>query len=301
MKITVVGSTNIDMCSRVPSLPAPGETVGGGSFMQAYGGKGANQAVAAKRLGAEVCFISALGDDRLGDELLEYFKAQGLDVSAMVRAEGLHTGIALIMIDPRGENCIAVNPGANAALTPAHIDAARESIASADVLVMQAEVPYETVKHAARIARASGTRVLYNPAPALRVDDEMLAMTDLLVVNRGESTAISGLDGLEESAEALCRRGAAAVVVTLGADGAYYRDGSGTTLRVPAYKVKSVDAVGAGDTFCGALAVKYAATGRVDTDALMYATAAAALSVTREGAQPSIPTAAETIDFINRR
>ena len=297
MKITVIGSTNVDMCSRVSHLPAPGETVGDGVFLQAYGGKGANQAVAAARLGGNVSFITALGGDSLGRELAENFVKEKIDTSALYKIEGASTGIALIMVDATGENCIAVNPGANAMLTPAMLDADKSAIENADIIVMQAEIPYATVKHAAAIAKSTGVAVLYNPAPVCDVDDEMMRMTDVLVVNETEGATLSGAIGHEAVAAALHRRGASTVVVTLGSKGAYCFDGE-RGFFVPSFKVKAVDAVGAGDTFCGALAVEYGSRGRIDADALTFASAASAISVTRSGAQPSIPTREETIEFL---
>lgn len=295
-KITVIGSTNVDMCSRVDHLPLPGETVGKGCFMQAYGGKGANQAMAARRLGGDVTFITTLGKDSLGRELLENFSREGIDTSAITCIEGVSTGIALILIDKEGENCIAVNPGANAALTPKHLEPLTSVIENSRVIVMQAEIPYETVRMAASIAQRNGVGVLYNPAPILNVDDEMLGMTDVLVVNQNEGATLSGKTDVEEIARQLHGRGASTVVVTLGSKGAYCYDGT-EGMFAEAYKVKAVDTVGAGDTFCGALAVAYAQNGKIDADALKFAAAASAISVTRAGAQSSIPTRDEVNEF----
>ena len=301
MKITVIGSTNIDMCSHLHRLPGPGETAGGGKFMQANGGKGANQAVAAARLGGKVNFITALGDDNFAQQLKLEFINEGIDTSGIITIAGEHTGIALIMIDSNGENCIAVNSGANALLTPQHIDVLSHIIEQSGIIVMQAEIPYETVKHCAKIAKRASVAVLYNPAPVCEVDDEMMQMTDILVVNEHEGAQLSGLNGTaEEIARALHSRGARNVVVTLGKNGSLTFDGERTTM-VPSYKVEAGDAVGAGDTFCGALAVAYAEHQRIDSDALRFATAAAALSVTKAGAQTSIPDRATTEAFIDAR
>ncbi len=298
MKICVVGSSNVDMCSKVSHLPAPGETVGDGVFMQAYGGKGANQAVAAKRLGGDVNFITAVGDDALGREMMVNFRKEGICVSDAVMKEGENTGIALIMIDSKGENCIAVNPGANASLSKEMIDGCRKTIEDAYILVMQAEVPFEAVKFAAMLAKDTGVPVLYNPAPVFAVDDEMLSMTEILVVNRNEAAVLAGTDDVETAAMRLYTRGVTNVVVTLGGDGLYYFDGiDGKFMK--SFKVDAVDAVGAGDTFCGALAVSYAEHGRkLCPESLRFAMAAAALSVTKAGAQPSIPTRIQTQTFL---
>lgn len=298
MKICVVGSSNVDMCSKVEHLPAPGETVGDGVFMQAYGGKGANQAVAARRLGGDVNFITAVGDDTLGREMIQNFRKEGICVSDRIIKEGENTGIALIMIDSKGENCIAVNPGANASLSKETIEGCGKTIEDADILVMQAEVPFESVKFAAMLAKDAGVPVLYNPAPVFDVDDEMLAMTEILVVNRNEAAVLAGTDDVETAGMRLYARGVANVVVTLGSEGVYYFDGH-EGYFMESFKVYAVDAVGAGDTFCGALAVAYVEHGKkLSQDALRFAMAAAALSVTKAGAQPSIPTRMQTQSFL---
>lgn len=299
-KITVIGSTNVDLCSTISHLPAAGETVTGGRFMQANGGKGANQAIAASRLGGDVTFISALGDDSLGTSLLAHFNEEGIDTENVFRIGGESTGIALILIDSKGENVIAVNPGANGCLTPGKIEECRGVIETSDLIVMQAEIPYESVKLAASIAAAAGVKVLYNPAPVCEVDNGLMSAVDLLVVNRNEAATLSGAADYREAAAELHRRGAGWVVVTLGSEGAYCFNGK-EELFVPSFKVKAVDAVGAGDTFCGALAVSFAENGTVDAATMKFASAAAAISVTRPGAQPSIPTKEETSEFLKTR
>ena len=299
MKITVIGSSNVDLCSKVDRLPMPGETVSNGVFLQACGGKGANQAVAARRLGGEVRFVTALGDDTLGREMLEQLRQEGIDVADTSITPGQHTGIALIMIDRQGENCIAVNPGANWTLTPDRADLFKEQITCSDVVVMQAEIPYETIKHVAGMAHRAGVAVLLNPAPVCTVDDELMCMVDVLVVNRTEAAALSGATDIEAAASRLYARGAKHVIVTLGADGAYAFNGhTGTSLS--AFRVQAVDAVGAGDTFCGALAVAFARQRDIDRSGLEFAMAAAALAVTKAGAQPSIPTEEETLRFLKK-
>lgn len=301
MKITVIGSTNIDLTLHVDHFPLPGETIASRSFGQANGGKGANQAVTCARLEADVTFVTALGADSYAPALLSDFAADGIDTSRIVMRTGVNTGLAFILIDSTGENNITIAAGANATVSPEDIENCRAAIEDADVLVMQAEVPYESVKAAAAIARRAGTKVLYNPAPVLAVDDDMMAMTDILVVNENEASTLAGLqfDGgnCRDIAAILHNRGAALVVITLGSKGAYAFDGA-TELHAEAFKVKAVDTVGAGDTFCGALAVACGKDGRVDADALRFASAAAALSVQRHGAQPSVPTLAETEQFL---
>lgn len=301
MKITVIGSTNIDLTLHVDHFPQPGETIASNSFGQANGGKGANQAVACARLGADVTFVTALGADTYAPALLSDFAADGIDTSRIMLRTGVNTGLAFILIDSTGENNITIAAGANATVSPDDIENCRAAIEAADVLVMQAEIPYPSVKAAAAIARSAGTKVLYNPAPVLAVDDEMMAMTDILVVNENEAETLAGIkfDGsnCRDIAGELHRRGAATVVITLGTKGAYAFNGT-DELSVAAFKVKAVDTVGAGDTFCGALAVACGNDGHVGADALRFASAAAALSVQRHGAQPSVPTLAETEQFL---
>ncbi|MGN0232853.1 MAG: ribokinase [Bacteroidaceae bacterium] len=298
-RIVVVGSTNVDFCSYVERLPQPGETIGNGVFMQANGGKGANQAVAAARLGGDVCFVTSIGTDTIGDEIVRHFQSEGIDCSAVFRALDTSTGIALIVIDSRGENIITVNPGANAMLTCDLIDQARGVIADADALMMQAEIPYESVKYAAQVAREAGVPVIYNPAPVCVVDDEMMSLTDVMILNETEATILSGCPCASDAARQLLRRGVGNVIITLGSKGAFYSCGHGASDIIPSYKVEAVDSVGAGDTFCGAVAVAFSQRKVLDEYVLRYATAAAAISVTRHGAQPSIPSAEETLAFIS--
>lgn len=299
-RIAVIGSTNVDLCSYVARLPQAGETIGNGVFMQANGGKGANQAVAAARLGGDVSFVTSIGNDSIGDELLKHFGQEGIDCSAVLRTPDVSTGIALIVIDNKGENIITVNPGANALLTCERIAAVRELIAGVDAVVMQAEIPYSSVKCAAQIAREAGVPVIYNPAPVCDVDDEMMALTDVMILNQTEASIISGSESFAESAQRLLKRGVKNVVITLGSKGAYFACANGTSATIPSFKVKAIDTVGAGDTFCGAFAVAYASRNTVDLESLRFASAAAAISVTRNGAQPSIPSIEETLSFISR-
>ncbi|MGN1256918.1 MAG: ribokinase [Bacteroidaceae bacterium] len=298
-RIVVVGSTNVDFCSYVERLPQPGETIGNGVFMQANGGKGANQAVAAARLGGDVCFVTSIGTDTIGDELIKHFHSEGIDCSAVFRTPDASTGIALIVIDSKGENIITVNPGANAMLTCDLIDEVGKIIADADALVMQAEIPYESVKYAARVAHEAGVPVIYNPAPVCAVDDEMMSLTDVMILNETEAAILSGRECVSDAAQQLLRRGVSNVVVTLGSKGAFYACSHGSSATIPSFKVEAVDSVGAGDTFCGAVAVAFSQRKVLDEDVLRYASAAAAISVTRHGAQPSIPSAEDTLAFIS--
>lgn len=295
-KILVIGSTNIDLIARVSHLPRPGETVGEACFMQSNGGKGANQAVAAARLGGDVAFVSCLGDDAGAAALRSQFQDDGIDTSALLTAEGTPTGTALIFVSHDGENCIAVAPGANRGLTPAAVDGAAERIAAADYLLLQLEIPAETVVRAVETAHAAGTRVMLNPAPAMPLADELLRKVYLITPNRTELEILTGIpvrtpQDASRAAAALLDKGVENVIVTLGGDGALIRTRSEETL-VPACRVKAVDTTAAGDVFNGALLVALA-EGEPLTEAVRFASRCAAVSVTRMGAQTSIPRRSE--------
>jgi len=279
--VIIVGSANVDQVFRVTTIPAPGETVLSHGFAITLGGKGQNQAVAAARAGASTAFIGALGDDGFGRSIREGLAADGID-TAGVRTVDAPTGTALIAVDESGENTIIVEAGANALLELSDEDAA--AIAAAQVLVLQLEIPLDTVIAAARGARASGTRVLLNAAPIRELPPELLDNVDILVVNEHEGAFLSrGAD---------VGRLAPVVIVTLGAAGAIAHETVGNGVAVHAPKVSAVDATGAGDTFCGALAARLAEGGTLD-EGLRFAVAAASLSVQKHGAVPSIPTRAE--------
>ena len=304
--ITIVGSANTDMIVRVPRLPAPGETILGGDFVTAGGGKGANQAIAARRLGADVAFVARLGRDALGDAALAAYESEGVRTERIVRDPAAPSGVALILVEAGGENVIAVAPGANGRLGVADVEAAAETIARSRVLVAQMEVPAETVFAALRIAREAGVRTILNPAPAPRepLPDEVLALVDVVNPNRGElaritGEAVSDTDSVVAAARKLLSRGVGAVVVTLGGEGALLVDADGAT-AVPAYRIDAVDAVGAGDAFTAGLAVALARGDQL-APAVRYANAVAALATTRFGAQPSLPTAADVAAFRSAR
>lgn len=325
--IVVVGSSNVDMTARVDHLPLPGETIGNALFMQAWGGKGANQAVAAARLGGDVTFVTALGGDLNGTALQAHFTEEGINTRYILTVPQQPTGTALIFVSKDAENCIAVAPGANYSLTPLVAEQAVAALHQADILVMQAEIPYATIARTAALAKQNGCKVLLNPAPACKIDDELMHLVDILVVNETEAATITGMDVCDDNLDAvaatLIECGAANVVITLGSKGVYARtadasvnagtpasrtaaiadassaSASARVLRTKAFKVNAVDTTGAGDTFCGALAVR-CATGPITEDALRFACAAAALSVTKAGAQPSIPTEQETTDFLQK-
>jgi len=296
-RILVIGSTNTDMVVQTPVLPAPGQTVLGGAFRLTPGGKGANQAVAAARAGGAVTVITAVGDDAFGQESLARFCAEGIDVSHAVTCAGMPSGVALIMVDARGENLIAVAPGANAQLTPAHLPDA--AFAGARLLLMQLEIPLESVQAAAARAAAAGATVLLNPAPMPEagLPDALLQHVDILTPNEGELRALApDAATLEDAAARVRARGPRLVVVTRGRHGAaaFTPDGR---LDLPAVAVPAVDTVGAGDCFSACLAVALG-EGRSLADALRFAVAAAGLSTTRPGAQAGMPTREEIMDMI---
>ena len=300
MKVVVIGSSNIDMVAQVSHLPAPGETVGDANFMQSLGGKGANQAVAAARLGGSVTFVTSLGNDMYADILKKHFKKEGITTDYIIDDVNHPTGTALIFVADSGENCIAVGSGANFSLLPGSITHFSEVIDEADIIVMQAEIPYETIKKIALSAKQKGKKILFNPAPACLIDEELMKAIDILVVNELEAAFISGIEytgnNLEEIALSLLQAGARNAVITLGSQGVYMKNDK-EIIQLPGYKVNAIDTIAAGDTFCGALAV-ICAQRKIDRDALSFANAAAAIAVTRSGAQPSIPTLDEVKHFM---
>ena len=290
-KITVIGSSNTDMICRVPSLPRPGETIMGSEFVTVQGGKGANQAVAAARAGGNVTFIACVGNDAFGEQAIEAYQKEGIDTSCIRMIDDVATGVALINVAESGENSISVAPGANAHLTPETIDQYREVLLASDILLLQLEIPIETVYHIAKIAHQAQIPVVLNPAPAIELDQDILKLFTLVTPNEHEASLLSGAwpeaKDERESASAILAKGTQCVVVTLGSRGVYYLDNQqkGVVEGVP---MKAVDTTAAGDTFNGYLVVEMA-RGRSLKEAIEKANQAAAVSVTKMGAQPSIP------------
>ena len=286
-KVVVIGSSNTDMTIKGDRLPKPGETVLGGEFRMGPGGKGANQAVAARRLGADVSFICKVGRDIFGDNAISGYQKEGIDCSRILRSDKA-SGTALILVDGNAENCIAVAPGANADLTPEDVDSVADVICSADYLILQLEIPVESVLRAAKIAHEAGVYVILNPAPACHLPEELFGYISLITPNQTESALLSGVeDNLDAAVERLMQLGVKDVVVTLGSKGSLVISEGAKTL-VPSLKVKAVDTTAAGDTFCGALCVALS-EGCSLVDAAGFATKASALTVQKMGAQDSIP------------
>jgi len=298
-EIVVVGSTNTDMVVKSAYLPKPGETLLGGEFFMNPGGKGANQAVAAAKLGGKVTFITKIGSDVFGEASLANFKKVGINTEHIFVDDNAPSGVALINVDEQAENAIVVAPGANANLLVEDIDRASAAIKSADIVLLQLEIPLETVEHTGKLAKQLGKRVVLNPAPATLLPDELLKGLFAITPNETETEFLTGIKITDETSmikagNALLERGVQHVIITLGSGGAFYLTTT-EKMHVPGYKVRAVDTTAAGDTFNGALAVQLA-QGLTFKEAIDFANKAAALSVTRLGAQASCPSAQEVAD-----
>ena len=294
--ITVVGSTNTDMVIKTTKLPLPGETILGGDFLMNPGGKGANQAVAAARLKGNVTLVAKTGEDVFGSQAKKLFQAENLNTDYIFSDPDSPSGIALITVDDHAENCIVVAPGANARLLKADIDLAKGAILQAGIVLMQLEIPLETVIYTAELAFGAGKKVILNPAPAQPLPDELLKMLYLITPNETEAELLTGIavtdqNTAEKAARLLLNKGVQVVIVTLGSKGALLVTESHCNL-VPAFQVEAVDTTAAGDCFNGALAVAIA-EGTDLVSAIIFANKAASISVTRMGAQASAPYRAE--------
>lgn len=302
-KILVIGSSNTDLITNVERFPEAGETISGKQFLQVMGGKGANQAVAAKRLGGDVMFVTCLGNDSNGRNTLSYFQNEGLDVSRTLLVDHAPTGTAVILVNDEGENCIVVTPGANHELLPQHISNIEEEIGRAAMVVLQMEIPFDTVTKVIAIAAAHKVPVLLNVAPAREVGADLLKMVDILVVNETEGEKVSGQSiavvGEEGVIDSLMTMGARTVILTLGKRGCIVKNYT-VSKHIPAYDVDAVDTTAAGDTFCGAV-VAGLSKGKDLVEAVKFATAASAICVMRMGAQPSIPGEEEVKEFVSKQ
>jgi len=300
-KIAVIGSSNVDMIIKSSRLPRPGETVGDGSFVKVNGGKGANQAIAASRAGGNVAFISCLGNDDFAPVMLNDFKVDHLDSQFVFVEENAATGIALILVDKKGENCISVAPGANYLMSPDHIKKAESSIKETEIILLQLEIPIETVLFAIELAYGLNKKILMNPAPAGLIDDLHMAMIHSLVLNETEAELLTGFpveteSQIRDAAGILFEKGPQNIIITLGAKGAFVKNSEKEEF-IPAFKVDALDTTAAGDVYCGNLAVALV-EGISVFEAAKFAAAASAIAVTRLGAQPSAPTRKETLDFL---
>ncbi|WP_319592395.1 ribokinase [uncultured Draconibacterium sp.] len=302
-KIVVIGSSNVDLIMKMDHLPEKGETVTNADFFQVYGGKGANQAVAAARAGGNVAFVSSVGEDAYTPQMLKNYKNDSIDTRFVFEEAGIASGHALIMIGDQGDNYLSVAPGANYKLTPERVDQALPVFEEAGIIVMQYEIPEETIKHVIDLANTRNIPVLMNFAPARQFDFSYIPKIDILVLNEVEAGFLAEMkvkneQDAEQAAIKLIEQGVEKVIITLGAQGAFVRS-KNEKIAVPAFKVNAVDTTAAGDTFCGAYAVANA-EGMISRVALQFASAAAALSVTKMGAQPSAPTRTEIEDFLKQ-
>lgn len=303
-RLCVVGSSNIDLIAKVPRLPTLGETLVGHSFHLGYGGKGANQAVMAARLGAQVVMVTKVGRDVFGEGTLENYRQQGIDSAHVLFDDARFSGVAPIFVDDDGRNVIVIVPGANMGLTPDDVRRSQDAIRSAAMLICQLEIPVESTLEALRIGRAAGIRTILNPAPAAVLPDDLLGLADYCVPNETEAELLTGLpvasiDDARAAARALLTRGPKTVVITLGERGALLVDRESVS-HYPAVGVPAVDSTGAGDAFVGSLAV-FLAEGVALPHAVPRANAVAALSVTKIGTQVSFPSRAEADAFLRER
>lgn len=291
-KIIVIGSSNVDMVVRTSHLPAPGETILGGEFFMNQGGKGANQAVAIKRLGGNLIFMAKLGNDVLGRQSVGYFKKEGIDTRYIALDEDSASGVALISVDDHAENSIVVASGANMLLNEQDVDKMLEEMCEGDILLMQLEIPLQTVEYAARKAFGKGVKVVLNPAPARSLPKELFRHLYMVTPNRIEAEMLTGIKiandaDVEKVAEEICAMGVKNVIITLGSKGCLIRE-EGVSYRIDAFKVAPVDTTAAGDTFNGALCVGLS-EGMDLKQAAVVASKASSIAVTRMGAQSSIP------------
>ena len=304
-KLTILGSINADHVISVPHFAKPGETLTGSDYHIAYGGKGANQAVAAARLCDKsttyISFIGCIGEDGIGRTMKQAFADDGINVAPILEKQGQTTGIAMIQVAASGENSIVISAGANACLDEAQVAQFADEITQADALLMQLETPSPAILKAAQLAKAHGTKVVLNPAPARSLPDELLSQIDIITPNETETEILTGITVTDEqsavnAAQIFHQKGIAMVLITLGSKGVYVSE-NGKGEIVSGFRVNAEDTTAAGDTFNGAF-LTVLLDGKNTFDAIKFAHAAAAISVTRKGAQPSIPSRQETLDFL---
>ena len=297
-KIVVLGSCNTDMVVKSSRLPVPGETILGGTFMMNPGSKGANQAVAAARLGGNVTFITKTGNDLFGRQSIELYNDEHINTDYIYSDPDLPSGVALISVDEKGENCIVVASGANGTLLPPDLVEAEKEITSACILLMQLEIPMETVEYAAKKAKENNVKVILNPAPAQPLSNDFLKNVYMMIPNETEAEIISGVkvhdwESAKKAADIICSKGVQIVVITMGSMGALLKEGN-EYHKISALKVDAVDTTAAGDTFCGAISVAIS-EGKNLKDAIAFANQSSAITVTRMGAQSSIPYRREVV------
>jgi len=303
-KLAVLGSINADHILNLTHFPRPGETVIGKQYQVAFGGKGANQAVAAGRSGADIAFIACVGDDDTGERIRQQLMNDRIDISPIEAVPGESTGVALIFVNGDGENTIGIHAGANAALTPVRVEQHQQVIADASALLMQLESPLESVLSAARIAHQHQTQVILNPAPATALSDELLSLVDMITPNETEAQILTGVavnsdEDAARAAAVLHEKGIRTVLITLGSRGVWLSE-QGEGQRIPGFRVEAVDTIAAGDTFNGAL-ITALLEQRPMAEAVRFAHAAAAIAVTRHGAQPSVPWREEIDRFLQQQ
>ncbi|MFU2131065.1 ribokinase [Gallibacterium anatis] len=300
-KLTVLGSINADHVIQVLHFPQPGETLSGQNYHIVYGGKGANQAVAAARLGAKVDFIACIGEDKIGLEMKQAFQKDGINTDSIATIQGETTGIAMIQVADSGENSIVISAGANAHLTTDIVDKFKQKILDADALLMQLETPLDAIIYATKIAKQAGKHTVLNPAPAKALPDELLAQLTMITPNETEAEVLTGVKVVDEQSAAQAaavfhQKGVAIVLITLGAKGVFISHNALQKI-IPGFRVQAKDTTAAGDTFNGALVTALLEQKSLE-EAIQFAHAAAAISVTRFGAQTSIPSRQETLDFL---
>lgn len=300
-KLVVLGSINADHILNINHFPQPGETVIGKQYTVAFGGKGANQAVAAGRSGADISFIACVGDDDIGERVRKQLASDQIDTRPVEAIKDATTGVALIFVNAEGENVIGIDAGANNAVTPEYLERYKQHVIEASALLMQLESPLDTVIAAAKIAKEHDTQVILNPAPACELPDELLSRVDIITPNETEAEKLTGInvDNNEDAAraaKALHDKGIATVIITLGSKGVWLSQ-NGEGKLVAGFRVKAVDTIAAGDTFNGALVTALLEGKQMDS-AVRFAHAAAAIAVTRPGAQPSVPWRKEIDDFL---